>query len=92
MSLYRGVAGPSIVCVSCYWAWKVETATKLLQLENYFDRKPCRLTGGQRQRVAKGRAIVREPAVFLFDEPLSNLAYIIHEGFAVRFRLPSLVV
>ncbi|TBL62822.1 ATP-binding cassette domain-containing protein, partial [Klebsiella oxytoca] len=37
------------------------------------DRKPKELAGGQRQRVAMGRAIVRDPKVFLFDEPLSNL-------------------
>ena len=52
---------------------KVEEAARLLQLEPLLDRKPRQLSGGQRQRVAMGRDIVREPAVFLFDEPLSNL-------------------
>ena len=52
---------------------KVNTAAKLLQLDEYLDRRPRDLSGGQRQRVAMGRAIVREPSVFLFDEPLSNL-------------------
>jgi multiple sugar transport system ATP-binding protein len=52
---------------------KVESAAKILGIENLLERKPRELSGGQRQRVAVGRAIVREPQVFLFDEPLSNL-------------------
>src|SRR5258706_1903501 len=42
-------------------------------MKNFLDRSPRALWGGQRQRVAMGRAIVRQPEVFLFDEPLSNL-------------------
>jgi sn-glycerol 3-phosphate transport system ATP-binding protein len=52
---------------------RVEDAARTLGLENLLDRKPRQLSGGQRQRVAMGRCIVREPSVFLFDEPLSNL-------------------
>lgn len=52
---------------------RVANATKILQLENYLDRKPGQLSGGQCQRVALGRAIVRNAKVFLMDEPLSNL-------------------
>jgi alpha-glucoside transport system ATP-binding protein len=51
----------------------VAKAAKALQLEPYLDRLPKALSGGQRQRVAIGRSIVRDPKVYLFDEPLSNL-------------------
>ena len=52
---------------------KVAEVAKILKLEPYLKRLPKHLSGGQRQRVAIGRSIVREPKVFLFDEPLSNL-------------------
>ncbi len=53
---------------------KVREAAEILDITQYLDRKPKALFGGQRQRVAIGRAIVRNPKVFLMDEPLSNLA------------------
>lgn len=51
----------------------IAKTAKTLQLEEYLDRLPKALSGGQRQRVAIGRSIVRDPKVYLFDEPLSNL-------------------
>ncbi|APO79085.1 sn-glycerol-3-phosphate ABC transporter ATP-binding protein UgpC 4 (plasmid) [Rhizobium etli 8C-3] len=52
---------------------RIEETAKIVGLCEYLARKPAALSGGQRQRVAMARAIVREPQVFLFDEPLSNL-------------------
>ncbi|WP_127523258.1 sn-glycerol-3-phosphate ABC transporter ATP-binding protein UgpC [Mesorhizobium sp. Z1-4] len=54
-------------------ARKVHEAAEILGLTALLKRKPRALSGGQRQRVAMGRSIVRNPQVFLFDEPLSNL-------------------
>ncbi len=52
---------------------RVTEAADILSIGDLLDRKPRQLSGGQRQRVAMGRSIVRNPEVFLFDEPLSNL-------------------
>ncbi len=52
---------------------RVGEAAEMLGLSDFLARRPRQLSGGQRQRVTMGRAIVREPAAFLFDDPLSNL-------------------
>lgn len=52
---------------------RVEQVAQMLNLEPLLQRKPKQMSGGQQQRVAIGRAMIKTPAVFLFDEPLSNL-------------------
>lgn len=67
---------------------KVKRTAEILQIEQLLNRKPSKLSGGQQQRVALGRAIIRNPRVYLMDEPLSNLDAILRV--AMRTELKKL--
>ena len=64
----------------------VRRAADMVELTEYLDRKPGALSGGQRQRAALARAIVREPQVFLMDEPLSNLDAKLRQAMRVQIK------
>ena len=75
----------------------VTKAAALLRIEELLERKPRQLSGGQQQRVALGRAIIRDPQVFLLDEPLSNLdaklrAYMRAELIELRQRIGKTMI
>jgi multiple sugar transport system ATP-binding protein len=65
---------------------KVYEAAEILRIQHLLERKTARLSGGEMQRVSIGRAIVREPRVFLMDEPLSNLDAKLREALRVELK------
>ncbi len=65
---------------------KIEQVTEILRISHLLDRKTARLSGGEMQRVSIGRAIVRDPRVFLMDEPLSNLDAKLRESLRVELK------
>ena len=65
---------------------RVNEAAHKLELTSLLDRKPGQMSGGQRQRVALARALVRDPEVFLLDEPLSNLDALLREQVRAQMK------
>lgn len=65
---------------------RIRDAASLVELTDYLDRKPGALSGGQRQRAALARAIVRQPKVFLMDEPLSNLDAKLRQAMRIQIK------
>jgi len=64
----------------------IRRAANMVELDGYLDRKPGALSGGQRQRAALARAVVRQPRVFLMDEPLSNLDAKLRSSMRVQIK------
>jgi multiple sugar transport system ATP-binding protein len=73
LSVFENIAFPLRVAKQGEIGEPVQKTAHLLDIEDLLDRKPAELSGGQRQRVAIARALVRNPDLFLLDEPLSNL-------------------
>jgi multiple sugar transport system ATP-binding protein len=65
---------------------RVESAAEVLRISHLLERKTARLSGGEMQRVSIGRAIVRDPQIFLMDEPLSNLDAKLRESLRVELK------
>lgn len=75
LTVYQNISFPLKVrrCSKKEISFRVQKVSKMLGITELLERKPSKLSGGEKQRVAIGRALVRNPAVFLMDEPLSNL-------------------
>ncbi|MGE0312722.1 MAG: ABC transporter ATP-binding protein [Lautropia sp.] len=91
LSVYENIASPLRVARSAesLIRQRVGAAAELLRLTPYLDRRPEQLSGGQQQRTAIARALVKDAALILFDEPLANLDYKLREE--LREELPRLL-
>ncbi len=65
---------------------RVQQVTRMLKINHLLDRRPAQLSGGEQQRVALGRAMVRSPQVFLMDEPLTNLDFLLRAGMRTELK------
>ena len=90
MSVYDNLAfplrAPSRRVAEAEIRQRVETTAEKLRITHLLERKTARLSGGEMQRVSIGRAIVREPRIFLMDEPLSNLDAKLREALRVELK------
>lgn len=88
MNVYENIAFPLVISKTKedIIDKKVHEMSKKLEIENLLDRLPKQLSGGEKQRVAIGRAMIKNPKIYLFDEPLSNLDALIRDKMRTEIK------